>query len=300
MRIGLMFGGNEPSLDAVIRQARDAERRGFASFWLPHIFGHDAITAAAVAGREVERIELGTAVVPSYPRHPVAIAQQALTAGAATGGRFALGIGLSHKIVIEDMFGLDYSKPARHMREYLAVLAPLLRGEPVDHAGDEYRVKTGLQLADARPVPLLVAALGPVMLGLAGREADGTITWMTGPETIEKHVAPRLTAAAREAGRPEPRIVCGLPIALTRDTAAAREAVAKSFAIYGSLPSYRAMLDREGAGGPADIALLGDEKALRAQVGRLRDAGVTDFDAAVTPVEDGAAERTLEFLESLI
>ncbi len=299
MRIGLMFGGTDGSLAGAAAQARRAEQSGFATFWMPNIFGIEAITAAALTGREVGRIELGTAVVPTYPRHPVALAQQALTAAAATDGRFTLGIGLSHKIVIEDMFGLDFSKPARHMREYLEVLAPLLRGEPVEYRGEEYRVKSGLSVPGAAPVPLLVAALGPVMLGLAGRLADGTITWMTGPRTLAEHIAPALGKAARAAGRPEPRIVAGLPIALCRDAAAAREVIAKAFEIYGLLPSYRAMLDREGAAGPADVALVGDEAALRAQLGRLRDAGVTDFDAAVTPVEEGSEARTFEFLASL-
>jgi F420-dependent oxidoreductase-like protein len=299
MRIGLMLGGSDGSLAGAAAQARRAEQSGLASFWMPNIFGIDAITAAALTGREVGRIELGTAVVPTYPRHPVALAQQALTAAAATGGRFTLGIGLSHKIVIEDMFGLDFSKPARHMREYLEVLTPLLRGEPVEYRGSEYRVKAGLNVPGAAPVPLLVAALGPVMLGLAGRLADGTITWMTGPRTLAEHIAPAIGKAARAAGRPEPRIVAGLPIALCRDAATAREGVAKAFEIYGMLPSYRAMLDREEAAGPADVALLGDEAALREQLGRLRDAGVTDFDAAVTPVEEGSEARTLEFLASL-
>jgi F420-dependent oxidoreductase-like protein len=299
MRIGLMFGGSDTSLEGAAAQARRAEQSGFATLWLPNIFGIDAITAAAVAGREATGIELGTAVVPTYPRHPVALAQQALTAAAATKGRFTLGIGLSHKIVIEDMFGLDYSKPARHMREYLEVLTPLLRGEPVDHRGSEYRVKTGLAVPGATRVPLLVAALGPVLLGLAGRLADGTITWMTGARTLADHIVPTIGKAARAAGRPAPRIVAGLPIALVRDAAAAREAVAKAFEIYGTLPSYRAMLDREGAGGPGDVALIGDEAALRTQIDRLRDAGVTDFDAAVAGVEDGAEARTLEFLASL-
>jgi F420-dependent oxidoreductase-like protein len=229
----------------------------------------------------------------------VALAQQALTAAAATGGRFTLGIGLSHKIVIEDMFGLDYSKPARHMREYLEVLGPLLRGEPVDYRGEEYRVKTSLSVPGASRVPLLVAALGPVMLGIAGRLADGTITWMTGPRTLADHIAPVIGKAARAAGRPAPRIVAGLPIALCRDVASAREKMAKAFEIYGMLPSYRAMLDREGVAGPGDVGLVGDEAALRAQVARLRDAGVTDFDAIVTPVEEGSEARTFEFLASL-
>jgi F420-dependent oxidoreductase-like protein len=210
-----MFGGSDPSLDGALSQARLAHGAGLATFWMPNIFGLDGITTQAIVGREVPEIELGTAVVPTYPRHPTAMAQQALTTAAATGGRFTLGIGLSHKIVIEDLFGLDYSKPARHMREYLEVLMPLLRGEPAKFAGEEYRVNVGIQVPGAGVVSVLVAALGPVMLGIAGRLTDGTITWMTGPDTLESHIVPTIRRAASEDGRPTPRVVAGLPIALT-------------------------------------------------------------------------------------
>lgn len=303
MRIGLMHGATEGpggGIDAIVDYAKRAEGLGFDTLWMPNIFSWDAINVLSIVGRETERIELGTAVVPSYPRHPMALAQQALTAGAASGGRFTLGIGLSHKIVIEDMFGLSYEKPARHMREYLEVLTPLLRGEPAKFEGQQYRVKGGIQVPGGAPVPLVVAALGEVMLGLAGRLTDGTITWMTGPKTLESHIVPVLRAAAQRAGRPAPRVVAGLPIALTQNPAKAREKMSEIFAMYGMLPSYRAMLDREGSEGPAGVALVGDEAELRAQIGRLRDIGVTDFDAAITPVEDGASERTLEFLASLL
>lgn len=299
MRIGLMFGGSDASLDGALSQARLAQAARLATFWMPNIFGLDGITTQAIVGREVPGIELGTAVVPTYPRHPTAMAQQALTAAAASGGRFTLGIGLSHKIVIEDLFGLDYSKPARHMREYLEVLMPLLRGEPAKFAGEEYRVNVGIQVPGAGAVPVLVAALGPVMLGIAGRMADGTITWMTGPDTLESHIVPTISRAASESGRPAPRVVAGLPIALTNDVGAARESAGRFFEVYGTLPSYRAMLDREGATGPADVAMLGDEASLRAQLDRLRDIGVSDFDAAIVPLDEGTQARTLEFLASL-
>jgi F420-dependent oxidoreductase-like protein len=265
---------------------------------MANIFGLDAINALGLVGRETAKIELGTAVVPTYPRHPVAIAQQALTTQAASRGRFVLGIGLSHKIVIEGMFGFSYDKPAKHMREYLKVLAPLLRGEGVQFQGEQYRVAAQLQVPGATRVPLLVAALGPTMLRLTGELADGTITWMTGPKTLASHIAPKLREAAKSAGRPEPRIVAGFPIVVTRNPAEAREKIAKGLVIYGQLPSYRAMLDREGAGGPADIALAGDEKYLRGELARLRELGVSDFCAAITAVEDGAEERTLAFLAS--
>ena len=299
MRIGVMTGAVDGGdLDALVAQAKDLESAGFASLWAANIFGLDAITTMAIIGRETTRIELGTAVVPTYPRHPTAIAQQALTAGAASQGRFTLGIGLSHKLVIEDMLGFSYDKPARHMKEYLEVLCPLLRGESVSHQGDEYRVNAALQVPGAQPVPLLVAALGPVMLKLTGRMADGTITWMTGPKTLEDHIIPTMGKAAADAGRPAPRTVAGLPIVITSDPASARETIGKLLTMYGQLPSYRAMLDREGVAGPADVALAGDENEVGAALDRLRDIGLTDLNAAIMPIEEGAGERTLEFLKS--
>ena len=301
MRIGVISGvtaGGDGSIEGVVREAKALETRGFASLWLPNIFGLDAITTLALAGRETARIELGTAVVPTYPRHPIAMAQQALTAGAAARGRFTLGLGLSHKIVIEDLMGLSYAKPLRHMREYLTVLGELLGGRPAKFAGEEYRVNLGLQVPGAKPVPVLVAALGEQMLRLAGRLADGTILWMTGPKTIEQHVAPTLFGAAKEAGRPEPRIVANLPIALTNAPDAARRWVGENFAIYGSLPSYRAMLDREGAAGPADVTLAGDERTLDAALHRLADLGVSDFSGAVAAVDAETGKRTLDYLAS--
>ncbi len=299
MRIGIMSGASGPgdTIDTLVARGREVERRGFATLWMANIFGLDAILSLAIVGRETKRIELGTAVVPTYPRHPFAMAQEALSAQAASGGRFALGIGLSHKIVIEDMLGMSYEKPAHHMREYLEVLRPLLRGEPVKYAGAQYRVNTTLGVA-AAPVPVLVAAMGDTMLRHAGSLADGTVLWMTGARTVETHVAPKINAAAREAGRPSPRIAAGIPIALTNDAAGAREWAAKNLVVYGQLPSYRAMLDKEGLAGPADLALVGDERALDAGLARLRSAGLTDFVASIIPSDPGADSRTLDYLQS--
>ena len=298
MRIGIGIGeiSNERSgIDGLIAQAERAERDGFASAWFANIFGVDAIMAAALCGRATKRLELGTAVVPTYPRHPVAMAQQALTAQAACGGRFVLGIGLSHQVVIEAMLGLSYAKSYSHMKEYLAVLAPLIREGNVSHSGSEYRVNANLDVTGATPCPILVAALAPKMLALAGSVADGTITWMTGPKTLRDHTIPRIREAAAAAGRPVPRVVVGLPVAVTDDPAGAREAAGRIFQIYGGLPSYRAMLDREGAEGPADVAMVGDESAVGEQIARLREIGVSDFLASPYPVgNDPAAslERT--------
>mgnify|MGYP001820907591 FL=1 len=301
MRIGL-FGGATPgldnSLDGFVDFCKDMESRGFDNVWMANVFGLDAVGACAIAGRETSSIQLGTAVTPTYPRHPAALAQQVLTTNAACGGRFALGIGLSHQLVIEGMYGMSYDKPAAHMKEYLQVIAPLLQGEAADFEGEQITGKLKLDVPGGAPVPLIVAALGPVMLKLAGRVADGTTTWMTGPKTLEEHIIPVISSAAKEAGRPSPRIVCGLPIALTTDVDAAREKIARDLQVYGMLPSYRAMLDREGVEGPADLALVGDEATLRASIQRLRDIGVTDFNAAVMPVADGVTAATMDLLQS--
>jgi F420-dependent oxidoreductase-like protein len=202
--------------------------------------------------------------------------------------------------VIEGMFGLSYAKPAKQMREYLEVLMPLLEGKPAAFQGDLYRVNAGLQVPGGVPVPVLVAALGPLMLEVAGQLAHGTTTWMTGLATLGNHIVPTIGAAAAAAGRPQPRIVASIPVALTDDVETAREACNKAFALYPTLPSYKAMLDREGVEKPAEIALLGDESVLRKGIDRFRDAGVTDFAASIFPVGAGSAERTREFLRSLL
>jgi 5,10-methylenetetrahydromethanopterin reductase len=229
----------------------------------------------------VSGIDFGTAVVPTYPRHPVMLAAQALTVQAATGGRLTLGIGLSHQLVIENVFGQSFEKPARHMKEYLSILMPLLEGEQASFAGETLRASTfgPLQITAPTP-PVLVAALGTTMLRIAGRMASGTVTWMTGPVTIESHIIPTIRAAATEAGRPEPLIGVGLPVCVTTDPDAARAKASELFIIYGTLPSYRAMLDREGVEGPADVAIVGTESEVQDQIRHLADIGTTEFCAA--------------------
>ncbi|MBV8951083.1 MAG: TIGR03564 family F420-dependent LLM class oxidoreductase, partial [Actinobacteria bacterium] len=298
MRIGV-FGGpvaNGP-MDTFVEDVRAAAAEGFPTYWLPQIFGFEALAALAVAGREVPGIELATGVVPTYPRHPVTLAQEALTAQAASGNRLLLGIGLSHQPVIEGMFGQSFDKPLRHMREYLSVLVPLTRGEPVSFPGDVYRVNAGIEVKGADAVPILLAALGPKMLELAGTVVDGTVTWMTGPKTLESHVIPTITAAASRAGRPAPRVAAGLPICVTDDADAARERAARAFQMYGALPSYRAMLDREGVEGPADVAIVGDEGKVGADLDALAAMGTTDFVASIVGSADERA-RTRAFLSS--
>jgi 5,10-methylenetetrahydromethanopterin reductase len=301
MRIGISLGitGPREGFDDLIRGAERAEAAGFASAWVSNIFSFDALTVLAFAGRATSRIELGSFVIPTYPRHPVALAQQALTVQAVTGNRLALGIGLSHKVVIEDMFGLDYSRPIRHMREYLTVLDELLKGERASFRGEEYRVAAQFAVPGATKPPVLVAALGPEMLRLCGRLADGTATWMGGLAYLRDVAVPAITAAAAKAGRPAPRIVAGLPICVTSDTEGARAAANEQFAVYGQLPSYRATLDRGGAAGPGDVAIVGNEDEIAAQLRAFDEAGVTDFNAAIFQATGGDTQRTYELLSSL-
>ncbi len=302
MKIGVMVGGQsfDGTLDGLVGWGRDLEARGFDTLWIPHVFGLDAITVAAVVGRETRRIELGTSVVPTQPRHPTAMAQQAVTAALASNGRFTLGIGLSHPPVIERMLGLSYARRVAHMREYVEVLLPMLDGKPARFEGTEFKVDFPTRFPASPRVPLMLAALGDRMLELAGSRTDGTLLWMVGPRTIESHIAPKIRQAAAAAGRPSPRIVAGVHVALVSDTDAARAKLEQMLGMYRMMPSYKAMLDRENAHSIADVALVGDEAVLDAGLRRLRDLGVTDFEASILAVDDGAERRTLDYLESRI
>ena len=279
MKIGSGIDTSLP-IEAVVAQAQAMADAGMKSLACSQIFAYDALTLLALVGAQVPDVELITAVVPTYPRHPIVMAAQALTTQAACGGRFTLGIGLSHQIVIENMYGFSFERPARHMRDYLSALMPLLHGEQVAYEGPTLKAATMAPLEiKAPPPPVLVAALAPRMLELAGGLADGTITWMTGPATIADHIVPSMSAAADKAGRPAPRIEVCLPVCVTEDPDAARVTANSTFAIYGHLPSSRAMLDREGAAGPGDVAIVGDEDSVAAQVRALFDKGATGLSA---------------------
>jgi len=300
MRIGI-FGGDTAgrTIDQVVEDAKAAEADGFASYALPQIFALDAMGVLAIVGREVPRIELATGVVPTYSRHPVTMAQQALTVQAASAGRFVLGIGLSHQIVIENMFGLSFEKPVRHMREYLSVLMPLLHDGKASFKGETISTEAGLGVEPRVAPPVVIAALGEQMLKLAGAMADGTVTWMTGPATLAAHTVPTISAAAEAAGRPAPRVEASLPICITDDVDAARARAAQEFQVYGFLPSYRAMLDREGAEGPGDVAIVGDDTTVEKQVRALADAGVTEFVASIFGSREERT-RTRALLKSML
>jgi F420-dependent oxidoreductase-like protein len=271
------------SIDGLTASAADAAAQGFDSLWIPQTFGPDTLTAIAVAGQSVPDITFATAVVPTYPRHPQMLAQQALTVNAAIGGRLVLGIGPSHKPVVEGSWGISFDKPIRHLREYLEILGPLLEDKKVRYQGETLTTRADLAI-DAPAPRVMMAALGPQLLKVTGRLADGTILWMTGPTTIAQHSVPTIREAAAGAGRPEPEVVAGFPVCVTdgteADNRAARDRAATGFAVYGELASYRAMLDREGYEGPADLAIIGSAGEVEDRIRSLADTGVTTFAAS--------------------
>ena len=299
MRIGVFFPTKEfAPLDVMVERVQQVADRGFGAAWLPHSSGYDALTALAVIGAQVSTIDLGTSVVPTYPRHPIALAMQALTTSAATSGRLQLGLGLSHKMAVEGSYGLTYDRPARHMREYLDALMPLLRDQAVDVQGDTISARTRLTVPGAPPPQVLLAALQPRMLALAGGVADGTITWCTGPITIEEQIVPLITKAASDAGRPAPRVVVALPTIVTDDEADGRAKADEQLAGYGQIPVYRAVLDREGVAGPGDVSVVGNEASVTAQLERFTSIGATEYIAIPTGTDDDR-RRTLDHLATL-
>jgi 5,10-methylenetetrahydromethanopterin reductase len=297
--VGLV-GGKSP-VDGVVQNLAKLRYEGFRRVWMAQLpYDPDLLTILAVALREVDTIDVGSGVVPIQVQHPTQLAQRALTLSLIAGGRFTLGIGMSHRMVTEQMWGISYEKPLRRMREYLDGLLPLLAGKAADAVGDTVTTRGSLQIPGARTPDVYIAALGPQMLRLAGRRTAGTLTWMTGPKTLAEHVGPTLREAAAEAGRPETavRVAASLPVSVTDDIDTARARAAEEFAIYGQLPSYRAMLDREGFSGPEDAAIIGDENTVSDRLDELAASGVDEF-AAVTfdPSPEGRA-RTRALLRT--
>ncbi|MFQ6230167.1 TIGR03564 family F420-dependent LLM class oxidoreductase [Nocardia sp. NPDC002869] len=279
-------------------QARAAASAGFTTAWASQALGWDALTTLAAVGAGLD-IAVGTSVVPTPQRHPMMLAAQALTVQAAVAGRLTLGVGAGIGAMVTGMLGLPADRPAARMREYLTVLGPLLRGETVDHHGETLTAVGAVTIPGAVPAPsVLVAAMGPRMVGLAGELADGTATWMTGPRVLAEHIVPGITAAAAGAGRSAPRIVAGLPVCLTDAEDDVRARVSEQFALATQVPEYRATLDREGVAGPGDIAVVGTETRVRRALARLDEAGVTEF-MAVPFGTSAEQDRTIELLAEL-
>lgn len=313
MRIGVMVGPErgryQTKVGRLRSDARWAEEAGFASAWIPQIPDEfDALTAAALVGAETSRIEVGTAVVPVQPRHPIALAQQALSVQAVCGGRLSLGLGVSHHWIIDQMLGLPYEQPAATMRCYLDVLDHALAGPgPIDVENERFRVHNPLDITDVTPTPVLLAALGPVMLRLAGQRTDGTILWMADERAIGSHVAPHLTRAAEAAGRPAPRIVAGVPICVCSEQEV-DQAVARTNRILSEAevsPNYQRLLDHGDARSVGDILAAGSESSVEKRLRAFADAGTTDLSVRVVPIGENrdeliaSAQRTRAFLSSL-
>lgn len=314
MRIGLMIGSDKERpranrLTGLIDDARAAEDDGFASFWIPQVPGYlDALTAVALAGQATGRIELGTAVVPLQTRHPIPMAQQALTTQAVCDGRFTLGLGPSHHWIVTDQLGLPYDRPAARLRDYLAVLNQAFAGPGrVDVENESYRVHSPMDVVDARPMPVVISALGPAMLRLAGEETSGTILWMADERAVAEHIVPRVSQAASAAGRPTPRVIAGVPVALCRDDEvdAARAFASEVLGHADLSPNYERLLEHGDAEDVGDTMAAGGESAVLARIERYRDAGVTDFAARIVPLGDtpearrASRERTRTFLADL-
>lgn len=271
MRIGSL--GRGLTLDEIAGHATADRAAGYTSVWFSDGIGMDPLTLIAALGQRVPGLELGTAVVRTLPRHPMILAQQALTANALTGGRLTLGIGPSHRPAVEAAWGLPFDKPIARIREYLSALLPLLAGEAVDFDGTYYTAHGDLKVEGGPGASVLIAALGPQMLRLAGRLVDGTITTMAGPRTLISHICPTIREAADRAGRPSPRVVSTLSVCVTDDVDSARARAERGAQRMAALPSYAALLEREG--GPALLA--GGEDELDEGLARLDRAGVTDL-----------------------
>ncbi len=302
MRIGIHAGPLTllgAGVADIVEHAAAAEADGFGSYWLPQSNGCDALTVIAAAGAATATIEFATAVIPTWGRHPHVLAGQALTTQNATGDRLALGIGVAHKPSVEERYHLPFERPVRHLREYLDVLQPLLTERRVDVEGEIWSCTDELGAPPAAAPPVLVAALGPQFLRLAGSRADGTVLWVVGPATVRDHIVPTITEAAAEAGRADPRVVASVPVSVTDRAAEVRASISDILVGYDTLPSYRAVLDREGVARAGDVAVIGTEDEVREGLAAFAAAGATDFAAVEFGLDGEEFARTRSLLREV-
>jgi F420-dependent oxidoreductase-like protein len=296
--------------DQIVEQAQRAEADGFASLWFASIVQGDPLVAMALAGRATTTIELGTAVLQTYPCHPLLQANRAASVVDAMGRPgFTLGIGPSHHWIISDQLGLPYARPARLVCDYIDVLSAAFAGPgAVAIDNESYCVHSPIDVADAVDMPVLLAALGPTMLRIAGERTDGTILWMADERAIGDYVVPRITQAADTVSRSGIRVVAGVPVALC---AASEVDEARAYAgeVLGHAdfsPNYVRLLEHGDATDVGDTMAAGDEATVLARLRRYRDAGVTDLAARVVPLGENAAARGAsrrrfqEFVASLV
>jgi 5,10-methylenetetrahydromethanopterin reductase len=291
MRIGVVIGrpgGYGDTLSQLVTEYEQARAAGVSSVWMTQHLGFDALTLISSWGVDGD-VEVGTAVIPVQTRHPVVLAEQALTAQALCGGRLALGLGLAHADTLEGLYGLPRRRSVSYLSDYLSTLDALMAGTRAT-PNESFGFSTRLGAEFPTPPPVLIAALGPRMLQLAGERTAGTITWMTGAATIESYVSPTIRAAAEAAGRPDPRVVVCLPVCVTDDVASARERLGAVIGGYRGIPSYEAMLEREGVADAVDVAIIGSADEVGAALIGLRARGATDLAAIPlgNPEEVGA------------
>lgn len=302
MRIGLTGGAS--STDKMVQQAQRAEADGFSSLWFASSVAGDPLAAITVMGRATARIELGTAVLQTYPCHPLLQANRVAAVAEAMGRPgITLGLGPSHRSVIEGVYGLSYERPGLNTEEYVRIVSALLRGDDVEFHGTEWTIASAGRMAvTTHQVPVLLSAMSPRLLRVAGAIADGTVLWMASAKVIESQIAPAIHAAADAARRPAPRIVAGLPVAVHDDVDEARAAVAATSGVYAGMPSYQRIITAGGATDAADVAIVGNEASVAAQLRTLVDAGATDVWAAIVPVGSdprSSVRRTRELLRDL-
>jgi F420-dependent oxidoreductase-like protein len=303
MRIGITARGSTP--DEVVQHAREAERDGFSSIWYSHLLMGDPLAVMVLAGRATSSIELGTAVLQTYPCHPLLQANRTSAAATAMGRPgLTVGLGPSHRHIVEDVYGFAYDHPGRSTEEYLRIYTGLMRGEDVEYVGEDWSVHSARRMvAPSCAVPVLLAALSPRLLRVAGQYADGTIMWMAPPTAIESHVAPTIQKAAAAAGRSAPRIVAGLPVAVHSDVNEARDAAARSAVLYDQVPNYRRIMELGHVSGAAEASIVGDATSVRSQLQSILDAGATEIWAGIFPVgedQGGSIRRTYEALAEMI
>ncbi|GAA2557055.1 LLM class F420-dependent oxidoreductase [Mycolicibacterium diernhoferi] len=313
MRLGVMIGAERGDMSRKVKKLISdiewADSAGLATAWMPQVpDDFDLLTMVALMASHSTRIELGTAVVPLQAQHPIALARQALSVHAVAGGRLALGVGPSHHWIIRDMLGLPYDKPAAYTRDYLQVLNAAIAGPgPVDVENDTFTVHNPTALGAETPMPVLVAALGPVMLQIAGEHADGTSLWMADEKAIGEHIAPKINKAAAEAGKPPPRIVAGIPVTLCANSEIeeAKDRANRILAEAETSPNYQRLLDRGDARTVGDLCAAGDEESILKRFKAFADAGVTDLSVRLLPIGDNRDEliaskyRTREVIAEL-
>ncbi|MEU3961755.1 LLM class F420-dependent oxidoreductase [Streptomyces buecherae] len=296
MTVGLALNAADAAnqIDATVELAREAAAAGLRSAWFGQTFGADSPQLAAIVGREVPELQVGTSAIPVFGRHPLPVASQALTAQAATHGRYHLGLALGSKLLAEGGFGIPFERPVARLREFLTAIRPLLETGSTEFRGELLSVSSPIpsRVAGAEGgVPLLVAAMGPQALRVSGELADGILPFLAGPRALAEHIVPAVTRAAEAAGRPAPRIVAIAHGVVTDDVDGVRETVAEQLAFYEQIPSYARVIELSGARRAVDVSVIGDESALAAEVRRYRDAGATEVVFSGTELAGPASRR---------